>query len=80
MLAASGAFALLPAGPTITASAAGSAPVAIAELGIAGLHGSRPGPTFDSGCRRDLVWIDDQPLPIRVPSHAGNMVIVAAQG
>ncbi len=43
-----------------------TAPVAIAELGIDGLHLDQPGPQFDSTCVDGLLTIDDVPVPIRV--------------
>ena len=41
-------------------------PVAIAELGIPGVQMPKPAATFDSGCRSDLVTVDDHPVPVRV--------------
>jgi arabinofuranan 3-O-arabinosyltransferase len=41
-------------------------PVAIAEVGIPGISVSPPPPDFESGCRDDLLAIDDQPVPVRV--------------
>ena len=41
-------------------------PVAIAEMGIPGVQMPKPSATFDSGCRNDLVRVDDQPVPVRV--------------
>ncbi len=43
-----------------------TAPVAIAELGIPGVAMPKPAATFDSGCRNDLVTIDDKPVAVRV--------------
>ena len=41
-------------------------PVGIAELGIAGLSAVTPDVPFDSGCRTDLLSIDDQAVGIEV--------------
>lgn len=41
-------------------------PVAIAELGIEGLRAGVPAPTFDSGCRDDLMAVDGKAFPLRV--------------
>jgi arabinofuranan 3-O-arabinosyltransferase len=41
-------------------------PVGIAELGIAGLAAVAPTGSFDSGCRTDLLTVDDQAFGIEV--------------
>jgi arabinofuranan 3-O-arabinosyltransferase len=41
-------------------------PVAIAEIGVPGLHLAGPGTEFDSGCRSDLLEIDGKAVPLRV--------------
>ncbi|HEV3227066.1 MAG TPA: alpha-(1-_3)-arabinofuranosyltransferase family protein, partial [Acidimicrobiales bacterium] len=41
-------------------------PVGIAELGIDGLSAATPTGTFDSGCRTDLLTIDDQPVGVEL--------------
>jgi arabinofuranan 3-O-arabinosyltransferase len=57
-------------------------PVGIAELGIAGLDAVTPSGTFDSGCRSDLLTVDDQPLDIELTgtvddAKAGRPLTVA---
>ena len=47
-------------------NAMATAPVAIAELGLPGIHVDAPAATFDSGCRADLVTVDDRPVSVRV--------------
>jgi len=51
-----------------------TAPVAIAELGIDGLRLDPPGATFDSGCRSDLLSIDDEPVSVRVQGPMANAI------
>jgi arabinofuranan 3-O-arabinosyltransferase len=41
-------------------------PVSIAELGIDGLSAPEAPPTIDTGCRRDLLAIDGQPIGVRL--------------
>jgi hypothetical protein len=41
-------------------------PVGIAELGIDGLGAATPDQPFDSGCRTDLLTIDDQPVGVEL--------------
>ena len=41
-------------------------PVGIAEWGIDGLEAAVPDPLFDTGCRRDLVAVDGQPVGVRI--------------
>lgn len=41
-------------------------PVAIAEVGVPGLVAPAPPPTFDTGCRLDLVAVDGAAVPVRV--------------
>jgi arabinofuranan 3-O-arabinosyltransferase len=41
-------------------------PVAIAELGVPGLHVNPPPTVYDSGCRSDLLTVDGNPVPLRV--------------
>jgi arabinofuranan 3-O-arabinosyltransferase len=41
-------------------------PVAIAEIGVPGLHLDPARGSFDSGCRPDLLSVDDHPVPMRV--------------
>ena len=49
-------------------------PVAIAELGIPGLHLDKPGPTFDSGCRDDLLAVNGAPVPMRITGTTQDAV------
>jgi arabinofuranan 3-O-arabinosyltransferase len=49
-------------------------PVAIAELGIPGLHLDKPGPTFDSGCRDDLLAVNGAPVPLRITGTTEDAV------
>lgn len=58
-------------------------PVAVAELGAAGVQ--RPAPTgpFTTGCRRDLLTVDGRPVPVDVrgtvdDAVAGNPLTLAA--
>jgi arabinofuranan 3-O-arabinosyltransferase len=53
------------------------APIAIAELGIPGIHVDAPAATFDSGCRSDLLTVDDHPVPVRV---TGTTAAAIARG
>jgi arabinofuranan 3-O-arabinosyltransferase len=47
-------------------------PVAIAEIGVPGLHLDPAGPLFDSGCRDDLLEIDGRPVPVRARGPMGD--------
>ncbi len=49
-------------------------PVAIAELGIPGLHLDKPGATFDSGCRDDLLAVNGAPVPLRITGTTQDAV------
>jgi hypothetical protein len=50
-------------------------PVSIAELGIGGLTAAAPTGEFDSGCRTDLLSVDDQPIGI---SFTGSLADASA--
>jgi len=47
-----------------------TAPIAIAELGFATIHGPKVAANFDSGCRTDLVAIDGQAVSVRVTGNS----------
>ena len=49
-------------------------PVAIAELGIPGVQAPPVPETFDSGCRDDLVRIDDVAVPVRATGRTADAV------
>jgi len=49
-------------------------PVSIAELTIPGLRSGAPAEVFDSGCRDDLLAIDDEPVPLRVTGSVTDAV------
>ncbi len=44
-------------------------PIGIAELGIPGVQSPPEPATFDSGCRSDLLTVDDTPVPLRVSGN-----------
>ena len=43
-----------------------SQPVAVAEVGLPGPKVPALPDTFDSGCRDDLLFVDDEPVPVRI--------------
>ena len=47
-------------------------PVALVELGIAGLDAPKIPENLDSGCRDDLVRIDGTPIPIRIQGKTAD--------
>jgi arabinofuranan 3-O-arabinosyltransferase len=49
-------------------------PIGIAELGIPGVEVGRPTDAFDSGCRDDLLTIDDRPIPVRVTGTTTDVI------
>src|SRR5207249_5367248 len=53
-------------------NAAVQMPVGIAELGIPGLAASAPAGSFDSGCRTDLLSIDDRAVAIELTGSSAD--------
>ncbi len=49
-------------------------PVAIAELGLAGVRMDDVAGSFDSPCRDDLVTVDDRPFPVRLAGSSSDAV------
>jgi len=49
-------------------------PVGIAEIGVPGLRLAAPAPVFDSGCRSDLLAVDDQIVPLRVSGSTRDVL------
>jgi hypothetical protein len=49
-------------------------PVAVAEIGLPGEPVPALSPTFDTGCRADLVAIDGEPLPVRIAGLTSDLL------
>ena len=47
-------------------------PIGIAELGITGLAAAVPTGAFDSGCRTDLLTVDDQPVGVELTGSVAD--------
>jgi len=49
-------------------------PIAIAELGVPGLHASLPTTQLDTGCRTDLLTVDDVPVGVDITGSVADAV------
>ena len=60
--------------PDYFSSVATVLPVAIAELGLPGVHSTPPADELPTGCRSDLVTVDGQPVGVRLVGTATDAV------
>src|SRR5690606_8894885 len=49
-------------------------PIGIAEVGLPDARVGEPPAEFDSGCRDDLLRIDDEPVPLRIRGETAEVL------